>query len=128
MNKERIQYYRDWREKNREKYNEYQKEWGEKHISYKRNLGVKYVFRKRFGGLRDIVIKRDKETCQLCGITRTEHKEKYGRDISVDHIDGNGRNSQNPNNSIENLRVLCLVCNLHASRERRKLKVEEVKI
>ena len=85
----------------------------------KREYDKRFLNKKRFGGLREIVIKRDNGICQLCGMTRIQHKEKYGRDIVVDHIDGNGRNSKNPNNNLSNLRTLCLVCNLKVAREPR---------
>lgn len=83
----------------------------------KRFHDLAYRFRKRFGGLRETIIQRDNEMCQLCGITRDEHMDEYGRDIVVDHIDGNGRSSKTPNNNPSNLRVLCLVCNLKVARK-----------
>lgn len=58
-----------------------------------------------FGGNREAVIKRDDYKCQHCEMTREEHKNKYGRDISVDHVDGN-----KSNNSMSNLMTLCLGC------------------
>lgn len=48
--------------------------------------------------------------CAVCGMTNEEHIKKYKKRISIDHIDGVGRYSPNPNNSIENLQVLCLSC------------------
>ncbi len=65
-----------------------------------------------FGGLRESVIIRDGERCVECGMTRQEHKDKYRRDITVDHKDGMGRNTpQNlRNNDFDNLQTLCLSC------------------
>ena len=94
---------------------------------YKRRIDREYTFKKRFGGLRDFILQRDNGTCSLCGMTREEHREKYGKDICVDHIDGNNIYSEKPNNSPENLRVLCFVCNLHAYRELKKLKAEGIR-
>ncbi len=65
---------------------------------------------KRFGGLREWIIKRDEEKCSECSMTRAEHLKKWGRDLTIHHIDGNGRYSQVPNNSIYNLLTLCLSC------------------
>lgn len=67
---------------------------------------------KSFSGIRETVIQRDGERCVKCGMPRDEHKERYSRDITVDHIDGNGRNSPRPlkNNDLNNLQTLCLSC------------------
>lgn len=65
---------------------------------------------KRFGRKRETVIKRDKEKCVKCGMTRHEHLLKFGCDITIDHINGKGRNSKKQDNSIKNLQTLCLVC------------------
>lgn len=64
----------------------------------------------RFGGNRELVIQRDNEMCVTCGMTRIEHKEKYNADITVDHIDGTGRNDLPTNNDMDNLQTLCLPC------------------
>lgn len=79
--------------------------------------------REHFGGMREIAILRDGECCVRCGLHRQEHLSKYGRDITVDHIDGNGRNSLVKNNNLSNLQTLCLGC--HGSKDARKL--DEVK-
>lgn len=119
------EYFKTYRANNRERINEYARQYSStyqrKHpriiTDGKRQYDLEKVFEKRFGGLRNIVLERDDFMCQLCGITRDEHKEKYRRDIAIDHIDGDGRNSPNPNNDLSNLRVLCLVCNLRVARE-----------
>ena len=71
---------------------------------------ILYRDKRRFGGNRLLAILRDGEKCMSCGMTRNAHREKYGRDITVDHIDGNGRDSEFQNNSIDNLITLCLKC------------------
>lgn len=65
---------------------------------------------ERFGGNRALAIKRDLYSCQICGMGREEHKQKYGRDINVDHIDNSGRNKRQNNNDLSNLRTLCQKC------------------
>jgi 5-methylcytosine-specific restriction endonuclease McrA len=69
----------------------------------------------RFGGMREAIIQRDGEQCVNCGMTREEHRERFGRDITVDHIDGHGRNSIVKNNDEANLQTLCLPC--HGSKD-----------
>lgn len=75
-----------------------------------------------FGGNRESTIQRDGEKCVKCSITRYEHKEKYGRDITVNHIDGNGRNTAGhlKNNSLSNLETLCLSCHGKKDIQRRR--------
>jgi hypothetical protein len=65
-----------------------------------------------FGGLRETAIQRDGEKCIKCGMTRAEHRRKYGRDITVDHKDGRGCNTpiEKRNNTLSNLQTLCLSC------------------
>jgi hypothetical protein len=65
-----------------------------------------------FGGNREIAIQRDGEKCVHCGMTRQEHKAKYGCDITVDHIDGNGClvPKEKKNNALDNLQTLCYSC------------------
>ena len=69
-----------------------------------------YVDKFRFSNSREAVILRDKERCVSCGMTREEHKERWDRDITVDHIDGQGRYSKTKNNDLNNLQTLCLSC------------------
>lgn len=76
--------------------------------------------RKYFGGLRFRVLTRDKYTCVICGMTNNEHRILWNRQLTIDHIDGNGRNSVKPNNIMENLRTLCLRCHGSIDRKRRK--------
>lgn len=64
----------------------------------------------RFGGMREAVILRDGEKCVGCGMTRLQHKELWGADITVNHIDGTGRNDKDTNNDPSNLETLCLKC------------------
>lgn len=64
----------------------------------------------RFGRLRSRVLERDNYTCRVCGMTDGEHREKWNREITVDHLDGNGRYSDKKNNTMENLWTLCLSC------------------
>lgn len=68
--------------------------------------------RSRFGNNREKAIQRDGEKCIQCGMTRQEHKAKFGRDITVDHIDGAGRYTpkSEKNNDMDNLQTLCLSC------------------
>lgn len=79
---------------------------------------------KYFSGLRELVIERD-GGCLSCGMSRGEHFEIHGRDITVDHIDGRGRNTEDKNNLLSNLQTLCLGC--HGRKDKpRKLTEEQV--
>lgn len=66
----------------------------------------------RFGGNREVAIQRDHEKCVRCGMTRVEHKERFGYDITVDHIDGRGSlvDRSLKNNALDNLQTLCTPC------------------
>lgn len=89
---------------------------------YNNNKELRRVERdnKRFGGNRELAIQRDGESCTRCGITRQDHLQKFSTDITVDHIDGNGRNSDNPNNDLHNLETLCLSCHGKKDASRRR--------
>lgn len=70
----------------------------------------KSEYKRRFGGLREIIIKRDGESCIMCGITRNQHRAEFKKDLTVDHIDKQGRYAEKPNNDPKNLQTLCLRC------------------
>lgn len=76
-----------------------------------------------FGGNRELVIQRDGEKCVECGMARSEHRAKYGKDISVDHIDNNGyyKPRDQRNNDMSNLQTLCLRC--HSNKDNRHKKL-----
>ncbi len=82
-------------------------------------LGL-YLVTSRFGGLRDVVLKRDEYQCISCGMSQDAHKERWGRGLTVDHIDGRGRDNPNPNNILENLQTLCLSCHGKKDIKRRR--------
>lgn len=69
---------------------------------------------------REAIIARDGSKCQSCGMTQDEHLEKYNRSLTIDHIDGQGRNSETPNHNPNNLTTLCLPCHGKKDRVRRK--------
>ena len=68
------------------------------------------MHKKRFGGLREKVLERDDNKCTICGMTNEEHLVRWSRNLTIDHIDGYGRNVKNPHNLETNLRTLCLSC------------------
>lgn len=63
-----------------------------------------------FGGNREKAITRDNYCCVECGMTRQQHMKRFKRDITVDHINGLGRNSKEKDHSLSNLQTLCLPC------------------
>ena len=68
-------------------------------------------FHKRFfGGNREAVLKRDRYRCVNCRMDDKEHRKKFGRSISIDHINGLGCNSKIKDNRMCNLQTLCLPC------------------
>lgn len=105
-NKPHAIYMRKWRPLNIEKIRNYDKKWLEKNNGYKAHYSNLYMF----GGQRDSVLLRDNYSCVKCGMTQEEHKEKWDRDITIDHIDGQGKYSKEKNNSLDNLQTLCCSC------------------
>ena len=78
-----------------------------------------YHNKKRFGGLRDGILKRDNNICQICG-----SPEK----LNIHHIDGNGYKNKTPHNTIDNLITLCSSCHTklhHWQRKNHVLKNSE---
>ena len=87
-----------------------------------------YIDKGMFNGNRELAIQRDGEKCVKCGITRPQHQEKYGRDITVDHIDNNGRSKpvEQKNNSLDNLQTLCMPC--HARKDNQQGKLTDIQV
>ena len=71
---------------------------------------IVYQHLLRFGGIREKVLSRDGYKCVMCGMTREEHYKVFNRDLSIDHIDHQGRYSDIQNNEMDNLQTLCLRC------------------
>ena len=83
--------------------------------------------KSQYGGNRNTALERDKFSCVKCGLTQAEHKEKYGKDLHVDHIDNRGMAvpDSEKNNALDNLQTLCVVC--HAKKDKwGKLTIEQV--
>jgi hypothetical protein len=64
----------------------------------------------RFNGKRISILERDGYKCVDCNMTQEEHLKKWNKSLTINHIDGNGRNSDFPNNDENNLETLCLRC------------------
>lgn len=80
-------------------------------ISTSKNLkDFKKKDRSRFNGLREAVLMRDGFVCVLCAMTQEEHVAKWRKSLTINHIDGIGRNNKQPNNDLSNLETLCLKC------------------
>lgn len=79
-----------------------------------------------FGENRELAIQRDGGKCVECGMTREQHREKYGRDINVDHIDKMGVSvpKDKKNNGLSNLQTLCASC--HTRKDSRRLTDSQV--
>ena len=89
---------------------EYNKKYNDEHRAVIKKRNREWRDLNRFGGLRAKVLERDNYTCQNCGMTNKEHLEKWGREITIDHVDGNGRYAEEQNNLSENLVTMCLAC------------------
>ncbi len=63
-----------------------------------------------FDGNREEAIQRDGEKCRVCGLSRNESLVRYKEDLTVHHIDGNGKNAIVKNNDINNLTTVCKSC------------------
>lgn len=87
----------------------------ERAIEINKKATFKYRDRTRFGGKTKEVFEHYKNKCFFCG---------GGNRLAIHHIDGNGRRSKNPNNTLSNLVLLCSPCHtkLHARIRRMKRK------
>jgi len=68
-------------------------------------LSLKSVHNVNFGGMREEILIRENMSCGECGMTDKEHRNLFGRSITIDHI-----NKDRSDNRSENLQTLCLRC------------------
>ena len=71
---------------------------------------AKYKDKYHFGGKTQLILRRDNFKCKNCGMPNKEHLNRWGRKLTIDHIDGKGRYSKKKNNNLSNLQTLCLIC------------------
>ena len=99
--------------KNREKITAYQRRWRKSHPGY----STPYMHKLRFGGLRELIIQRDGDKCRMCGMTRKEHYQEFGHDITVNHVNHDGRHLLEKNgynyNDLGSMETLCKRCHGH---------------
>lgn len=94
---------------------------GKKHPAWLGGLSHDVLGRRGFNwkNHREKAIKRDGGKCVACGMDRKAHKEKYGSDIEVNHIEP-FRNFINHRdaNKLDNLETVCKSC--HRGREKKE--------
>lgn len=73
--------------------------------NYKGGVSREYVLWKKD---RQEALTQQGEYCFICGMTMSEHKQKYGKGLPVHHID----KTLPLDNSVENTMVLCVRCHL----------------
>lgn len=84
----------------------YKNNWQKNYRSkFKIENGYSSTSNYSVGGMRRYVLDRDNNRCVKCGMPDEEHKNKYGRPITIDHKDRNRKN-----NTLDNLQTLCLSC------------------
>ena len=106
----------------------YKIEWQRKHRqAFHASKGFSTKSDYATGKQRESILERDKYRCVKCGMTDAEHKEKWGKPITIDHKDKNRKN-----NDPSNLQTLCLTCHgrkdLIAALRQRKAEAHKDKI
>lgn len=85
---------------------QYKTEWQRKQRqAFKEAHGYSTTSNYGAGGNRAAVLNRDGYACVKCGMSDEDHREKWGRPITVDHI-----SKDRKDNRLENLQTLCLRC------------------
>lgn len=78
--------------------------------AFAREKGFSTSADRATGGLRESVLERDGYSCVRCGMTDAQHRQLWGRPITVDHKD-----RDRSHNTMDNLQTLCLRC--HGSKD-----------
>jgi len=60
---------------------------------------------REWKGLREDILKRDGYKCVRCGMSQEEHMNKWGRDLNIDHI-----NHDRKETTIDNSQTICVRC------------------
>lgn len=108
-----LEYQKEYYKKNKQKVHKRQKEYYKNNKEDRIERTKIYNDNSWFAGNKERALERDNWQCQNCGINQEQHIIIFGRRISVHHKDGNGRNTQDKNNNLDNLQTLCIRC--HAS-------------
>lgn len=102
-------YHAIYRSLNRDRMAASKKRW------YKRNMTPEnQKFRREsrhFGLNRELALSRDGHRCQVCGCADLKK-------LTVHHKDENGRPSDAPNNTLDNLQTLCRACHINVHRSK----------
>lgn len=114
VNSERKEYYKSWKNNNRDKIRANVKRWVKNNPNKRKQVIRTNHDRQRFGGLQQQVLERDNFECQHCGINNLQHITIFGKYLSVHHIDGNPKNNQ-----MSNFITLCASCHV---KEHHKLR------
>jgi len=113
--------YVNYRKKNKDKIHTLRKKYRKENREALNQQSLEWFLRRCFGGNREKALERDNWTCQNCGMNNEQHILIFGRQITVDHIDGKGRNSKEKNNDLSNLMTLCLRC--HGRKDKLRGKI-----
>lgn len=91
-----------------------QQRTGEKHPNY-RGGAVDYgLSASAMERLRDAVRSRDHFQCTCCGISNTDYKQQHNRQLDIHHIIPY---RYSHDNSLNNLRTVCLACHRQLEKE-----------
>ncbi len=101
---------KQWRKDNPDKVKAYARKYQREHREELRIRGEMANNRIRYGGLSEEVFERDDWTCQECGMSLEQSIVLFNKRLCIHHLDGNGEESENPNNDIDNLTTRCQRC------------------
>lgn len=75
------------------------------------NGGYLADYGSNWGRKRREALERDGYQCQICGLSRKDHKEEFGKDIHVHHIKPRSDfDDVDEANELKNLKTVCVRC------------------